>query len=892
MPMSPPPEAPKERSSFRMSIVFFVGLSSLIAFLVFIGASVENLRNVGSIAGHASNVRQKNLPELLDTQQAFINVESLRRLAEVAYVADDPQVRRWARIDAQALAAESVFTRDENFYQKAQNVSALINYLVKERDTANKNDERLRQVAQTYSEAVQEMILLLSSQEDIRNVFNALFKITAPVASGSRLVALLKKNEKQDAEQVAFIADVCIRNENDIPELASLCIWMRQIREEHAQVRNLIEEGAKEIRRYWQNVDATIREMRDQISSSAATLSNEGLMDIENTAIGVHRTSLLFFFASIFCFAAYLFLVHRFIMRPIRWTGQKLLEIQQGNLHVQMPTIRITELHNVATLLDRFSTHLSELYSHASQLEEDVSRKRDLEEVMRAVFQASLDGYHTWNVDGLASVNSGFLSLLGAKNQEEMEAYWKATDFFTRERRLEIFTQVQEQGYVREERSFMTLQGYSLPCEVTHIRIKRQGEPYVLSYLRDMRMQKRNEAALRQAKEQAEIAAQAKSDFLARMSHEIRTPMNGVLGLTHLALGKSPPTEQKEYLLKIQSSAKILLGVINDILDFSKIESGKLSLEIIPFSFHATLRTVVDLFSSQAQQKGLSFVVEEDKNIPENLKGDSLRLSQVLLNLCGNALKFTEKGGVTLRIQRVEEHAEAVRLRFDVIDTGVGMTDEQISRLFQPFSQADTSTTRKYGGTGLGLIISKLLVEMMGGEILVESIPGQGSTFTFSVLLGMEDPETEDLDTLLSLAEEKSALLPVSIEDTTTLQGVRILLTEDNEINQEIAKALLEDLGIIVTIANNGAEAVDAVATQTFDGILMDIQMPVMDGLSAAKAIREKGYTMPIIAMTAHAMQEDRDKSMVAGMNDHINKPVDVEELRKKLFQWVAKEKT
>ncbi|MDR0239318.1 MAG: response regulator, partial [Deltaproteobacteria bacterium] len=331
----------------------------------------------------------------------------------------------------------------------------------------------------------------------------------------------------------------------------------------------------------------------------------------------------------------------------------------------------------------------------------------------------------------------------------------------------------------------------------------------------------------------------------------------------------------------------ILLGVLNDILDFSKIESGNLQLEKAPFSIDDMLTTLTDILQAQAASKNLTFMFERDPDVPQALMGDALRLSQVLLNLCGNALKFTEKGRVTLRISRIYEElapflekTPAARLHFAVVDTGVGMSREQISRLFKPFAQADVSTTRKYGGTGLGLVISKLLVELMGGRLEVASALGQGSCFSFAVSFA------------LAVAGAMEPKLGVQEVEAAGLAGRRVLLVEDNEINREIATALLEELGVSALVAVNGQEALTLLEAEDVDGVLMDIQMPVMDGLTATKILRREGRpsvrVLPVIAMTAHAMQADRDKSMAAGMDDHITKPIDIAELKSKLVRWIG----
>ena len=882
----PPENTGLQRSGFSVSITVFLSLASLALLLVFIVISRESLRNIDAIASLSSEVRQKNLPEMLENQRTFINIESLRRIAEVAYITDDPQTRRSARINAQALIAESVFERDTEFHEKGTQLYALINDLTKHKDAIYQNRQLLRQLSATYYDRLQALLFKNEKPAESQSMLKAFLSSTLasvnPADSEAKTAQELQLLEQRDKKSISDIHAFCTSMAKSTSSLAPQCTELETLYNKYNSARRQMLDDTLKARAYWEKVDITLREMRDNIGTESENASAEALAAIADASVQAHQTTRTLFGAAVIFLAGYLLLVHRYLARPVRWTAQKLKEIQQGDLHVSMPTIRITELHDVATLLDRFSVHLGELYSHTSQLEEDAADKRELEEVMATVFKASLDGYLIWDGDELKTISPGFLNFLGVKTQQEVMDNWASFNLPPQEELRQSFAKAIVHGYFREELTVSTVDGTPLPCEATHMRIDRRDTPLVLSYIRDLRLQKRNEEALRQAKEDAEKAAQAKSDFLARMSHEIRTPMNGVLGLTHLAMGKSPPPEQLQYLTKIQASAKILLGVINDILDFSKIEGGKLTLDLAPFSFHSMTRTVQDLFQSQAEQKGLRFVIEEGTRVPDMLKGDSLRLSQVLLNLCGNAIKFTEKGEVALSITLEQETAEAVRLRFSVADTGVGMTAEQLSRLFQPFAQADVSTTRKYGGTGLGLVISKLLVEIMGGAIEVESTPGKGSTFFFTISLAKA--RSEDLET--EAAPEQS-------QSNQSLAGLRILLTEDNEINQEIAKALLENLGITVTVAANGQEAVDILSTQDMDGVLMDIQMPVMDGLTAARMIRQQGReavrNLPIIAMTAHAMQEDRDKSMVAGMNDHITKPIDIAELHAKLLQWVAK---
>lgn len=498
-------------------------------------------------------------------------------------------------------------------------------------------------------------------------------------------------------------------------------------------------------------------------------------------------------------------------------------------------------------------------------------------------------GYHSLDKDGIfVAINQTELNWLGYQ-RDEIVGKLKFTDL-TDESGVAIFRenfeQFKLQGHIMDLRFNMKKKsGQIFPVSLNATAIYDLKGEYVSSRstVFDITNQLKNEMELKEAKSAADKSARIKEQFLANMSHEIRTPVNSVIGFTNLLQKTKLTDDQQQFVKLIQSASENLLAIINEILDISKIEAGMLRIEPYPFSLRGLCDSVETMFRHRAMDKNLSFSIVIEENIPDTLDGDPVRLTQILVNLITNSVKFTPEGTIHIHVSMLYQAADNVRLLFSVKDTGIGIPQDKLGRIFERFEQGDTDTTRKYGGTGLGLAIVKKLVEMQHGAIRVNSEPGKGTEFEVEMVYGLQH-----LGNQPSLGHEQEG----DLFDLSLLSHVKILVVEDNEMNQLLMKHTFQSWKMGFELGGNGKQAIGWLQREKFDLVLLDIQMPVMDGYATAQAIRQElKNPVPIIAMTAHAMPGEREKCLSYGMNDYISKPIHERELQYLLKKYLLKER-
>ncbi|AXS80464.1 ATP-binding protein [Dechloromonas sp. HYN0024] len=566
------------------------------------------------------------------------------------------------------------------------------------------------------------------------------------------------------------------------------------------------------------------------------------------------------------------------------------------------------EVAKTATMVAGF--FLLSILLGASLLRMLVRSERDQKQLalsegrLRAIIETEPECVKLLDKEGrLLQMNSAGLAMIEASSLEQVAGH-SVFDIIAPESRqafIELHQRVINGESAMLEFAIIGLNGRRLSMESHAVPIEVAGEVAHLAVTRDITTRKQTEteleayrehleylvkartAELRSAKDAAEAASRAKSTFLANMSHELRTPLNGITGMIRLARTRMTDEKGLDQLDKAKFAADHLLSVINDILDISRIEAERLVLEATDFKLLPIFESLRSLLGDKAQAKGLELHATLPPNlIDQTFTGDPLRLSQVLINLVANAVKFTEHGSVSIRTIEQPSTPGVARLRFEVTDSGIGLDSEEKTRIFSPFEQSDSSMSRKYGGTGLGLAISKRLVALMGGEIDVDSTPGVGSTFWFEIELPKSTRAVSD-DDRKTIASQASQILRLHV-------GKRVLLVEDELINQEVARDMLEHVGLVVDVAEDGQQAVEMATNEDYAVILMDVQMPVMNGLSATRAILagSKNAQTPIIAMTANAFTEDRAGCLDAGMKDYLTKPVDPERLYRTILHWLS----
>ncbi len=619
------------------------------------------------------------------------------------------------------------------------------------------------------------------------------------------------------------------------------------------------------------------------------------LETVEATIKKIFQYSLIATIVALFWVTCILLLIYRKnIFSRLMQLREKIQSLEKGNLET-----RITSDHKkdeISSLADSFN-------QMASRLQESIESLRASREQFQVAVDGSNDGIWDWDiVHDKIYLSPRWHAQLGYKEGElENPSYSTFTNLVHKEDIERVTNYVQSFLQDRKREFDIEFRMYHKDGTIRWIRSRaamlwgENNQPYRIAGAHtDTTKEHLITEQLIKTKEEAETSNRYKSEFLANMSHEIRTPIGFITGLCYMIKDTGLDDRQSDYVDKIQKSAKTLLSIVNDILDFSKIEAGKLTIDPQSVNLHELLASVIESFGAAAQEKNINLNLQISPDIPEALETDPLRLNQIFTNLVNNAIKFTREGSVTLEANCLDKKSKSVELEIIVRDTGIGMTKDQQARIFKAFSQADTFISKQFGGTGLGLVISRDLLKLLGGNISVKSEQGKGTEFIVNLELPYADATDEKKENTASADMTETSIMDSSQgHDFQILPDAKVLLVEDNQINIMIAQSLLEKIKIVPEIALNGQDALEKIQEKDFDLILMDIQMPVIDGYTATRKIRalteEKYKKIPIIAMTANAMKQDIDMAFSAGMNDHLGKPIEPEIFYPLLQKWLPR---